>query len=143
MTTESQTIETLGKIERHFAGTSIAGKPDPDKAARESILNALREAEAREGSVELHLSLSDPMTMKLFLAVCQRYGLRPYQRSGQHRTTVMLKIPPSFSRDILVPEFQQLSEALAFFLRDTMERLIENSVFRGNSEAVEKAAMTG
>ena len=133
MTTESQTIETLGQIERHFAGASIAGKPDPDKAAMESIRNALREAEAREGSVELRLSLSDPMTMKLFLAVCRRYGIQPYQRQGQHRTTVMLKIPPSFSQNILVPEFQQLSEALAFFLRDTMERIIENSVFRDSA----------
>lgn len=73
------------------------------------------------------------LTVKLFLAVCRRYGLKPYQRPGQHRTTVMLKVPPSFSQKILVPEFQQLAEALGLYFRDSVERLIENSVFRDSA----------
>ena len=92
----------------------------------------------------MRFSISDAPTMKLFLALCLRYGLRPYQRHGQHRTTVLLKIPPSFSRSILVPEFAQLAEALAILLRDTTERIIQKSVFgNNNGELGETEAMTG
>lgn len=129
--TELETIEALGKIERNFA--SPVGGAGDNHAAGESIKSKLREAEARESSVELRFSLTDPMTVKLFLAVCRRYGLRPYQKPGQHRTTVMLRIPPSFSQEILVPEFQQLAEALGLYFRDSVERLIENSVFRDSA----------
>jgi hypothetical protein len=131
MNTEMETIEALGRIERHFA--SWAGDVRDNHAAGESIRTMLRDAKARESSVELRFSLSDPMTVKLFLAVCRRYGLKPYQRPGQHRTTVMLMVPPSFSQKILVPEFQKLSEALGLYFRDITERLIESSVFRASA----------
>ncbi len=129
--TELETIEALGMIERNFA--SNGDDAGDNHAAGESIRSMLREAEARERSVEMRLTISDPMTMKLLLAVCRRYGLKPYQRPGQHRTTVMLKVPPSFSQKILVPEFQKLSEALAYYFRDITERLIESSVFRASA----------
>lgn len=129
--TELETIEALGKIERNFAAP--AGNVGDNHTAGESIRDMLRDAEARERSVEMRFTISDPMTMKLFLAVCRRYGLKPYQRPGQHRTTVMLMVPPSFSQKILVPEFQKLSEALGLYFRDITERLIESSVFRASA----------
>jgi len=57
------------------------------------------------------LPRGDGWNLKPFLAFCRRYGLKPYRRQGQCRTTVILRVVPSFANDILWPEFTQLADA--------------------------------
>lgn len=138
MTTEAELKDKLRKIESLFAGASTAGERDAAQAARERIQAKLRDQEGRERPVEMRFTLGDGWNLKLFLALCRRYGLKPYRKRGQRRTTVTLMVVPGFANDILWPEFTQLAEALGTYLNEATERIIREEVFMGTGEAEEK-----
>jgi len=137
MTTEAELKEKLRKIETLFAGAATAGERDAAQAARERIQVKLRDTEAREKAVEMRFALGDGWNLKLFLALCRRYGLKPYRKHGQRRTTVMLKVVPSFANDILWPEFTQLADALMEYLDEATERIIREEVFKDTGDPSE------
>ena len=131
MTAEKLLREKLRKIEALFAGASTHGEREAAMAARDRILEKLRAFESIERPVEMRFTLADGWQVRLFLALCMRYGLKPYRRHGQRRTTVMLLVAPTFANDILWPEFSQLAEALSEYLEEATERIIREEVFRG------------
>ncbi len=134
MTTETELKAKLRKIEALFAGASSHGERTAAQAARDRIQAKLKEMEGRERAVEMKFTLGDGWNLKLFLALCRRYGLKPFRRSGQRRTTVMLLVVPSFANDILWPEFTQLAEALGAYLDEATERIIRDEVFKDIAE---------
>ena len=134
MTTEAELKEKLHKIEALFAGAATTGERDAAQAARERIQAKLRDFESRERPVEMRFTLGDGWNLKLFLALCRRYGLKPFRKHGKRRTTVMLSVVPSFADNILWPEFTQLAEALKAYLNEATERIIREEVFRDAEE---------
>jgi hypothetical protein len=138
MTTEAELKDKLRKIESLFAGAATAGERDAAQAARERIQAKLHDQESREQPVEMRFTLGDGWNLKLFLALCRRYGLKPYRRRGQRRTTVTLMVVPGFANDILWPEFTQLAEALGTYLNEATERIIREEVFKDTGEAEEQ-----
>jgi hypothetical protein len=94
------------------------------------ILEKLRAFEAQERSKEVKFTLGDGWHVRPFLALCRRYGLKPYRRLGQRRATVMLMVVPRFVDDLLWPEFNQLARALREYLDEATERIIGEEVFR-------------
>jgi len=134
MTTEAELKEKLRKIEALFAGAATAGERDAAQAARERIKARQKDMEGRESPIEMRFSLGDGWNVKLFLALCRRYGIKPYRLPGQRRTTVMLRVVRSFSDDILWPEFVQLSAALTTYLNEATERIIHEEVFKDTDE---------
>lgn len=135
MTTEADLKAKLRKIETLFAGAATHGERTAAMAARDRIRAKLKELEGHEKPVELKFTLGDGWNLKLFLALCRRYGLKPFRRSGQRRTTVMLLVVPSFANDILWPEFTQLAEALSAYLDEATERIIRDEVFKDTTDA--------
>lgn len=85
----------------------------------------------------IRFTLGDGWNLKLFLALCRRYGLNPCRKHGKRRSTVMLKVVPGFANDILWPEFPQLAEALMTYLDEATERIIRDEVFKDTEELVE------
>ncbi len=138
MTTEAELKDKLRKIEALFAGAATAGERDAAQAARDRILAKLRDSETREQPVEMKFTLGDGWNLKLFLALCRRYGLNPFRKHGQRRTTVMLKVVPSFANEILWPEFTELAEALMAYLNEATERIIREEVFKDMDEPEER-----
>ncbi|WP_005032913.1 hypothetical protein [Holophaga foetida] len=138
MTTEAELKEKLRKIEALFAGAATAGERDAAQAARERIQVKLRGLEDQERPVEMRFTLGDGWNLKLFLALCRRYGLKPYRKHGQRRTTVMLRVVPTFANDVLWPEFTQLAEALGAYLNEATERIIREEIFRDTEEPEER-----
>ncbi len=138
MTTEAELKAKLRKIEALFAGAATPGERNAAQAARERIQAKLKDLEGRERPVEMRFTLGDGWNLKLFLALCRRYGLKPYRKHGQRRTTVMLRVVPSFADDLLWPEFTQLAEALAAYLDEATERIIREEVFRGAEDPEER-----
>jgi hypothetical protein len=134
MTTEQELKDKLRKIEALFAGASTHGERMAAMAARERILEKLRGFEAQERPVEMKFTLGDGWHVRLFLALCRRYGLKPYRLHGQRRTTVMLRVVPSFADGILWPEFTQLAEALREYLDEATDRIIRDEVFRESGD---------
>ena len=140
MTTEDELKAKLRKIEALFAGAYTPGERLAAKAARERILAKLKQMEEAEAPVEMRYTLGNGWNMRLFLALCRRYGLKPYRKHGQRRTTVMLKVAASFSDEILWPEFTQLAEALAAYLDAATERIIREEVFKDATDPEERGA---
>ena len=139
MTGEAQLREKLRKIEALFAGAGTVGERIAAEAALERVRARLAELERRDQPIEMQFSLPDQWARRLFLALCRRYGLKPYRLHRQRLTTVMLRVPKGFVDQVLWPEFQELNAALMHYLNDVTTRVIRDEVHRDTSEAAEIA----
>ena len=83
--------------------------------------------------------MPDQWSRHLFLALCRRYGLKPYRYPRQRRNTVMLRAPKGFIDQVLWPEFGELDRDLRAYLQDVTLRVIRDEVFADASEAQEVA----
>jgi hypothetical protein len=93
MSTESQLCEKLRKIEALFAGAGTAGERLAAEAALERVRARLGELSRQDPSIEMQFSMPDQWSRHLFLALCRRYGLKPYRYYRQRRNTVMIRAP--------------------------------------------------
>ncbi len=140
MSAEDELRDKLRKIEALFAGAKTAGERDAAGAAAERIRTRLGEVEARETAIEYRFAIHDPWSRKLFIALCRRYGLRPYREARMKRQSIMIKAPKSFVEATLYPEFQQLNAALTAYLLGITDRLIREEVHADTRDADEEAA---
>jgi len=134
---EAQLREKLRKIEALFAGAGTVGERIAAEAALERLRARLAELERRDAPIEMQFSLPDQWSRRLFLALCRRYGLKPYRLYRQRLTTVMLRVPKGFIDQVLWPEFQELNKALTQYLNEVTTRVIREEVHRDTSEATE------
>jgi hypothetical protein len=130
MSTESQLREKLRKIEALFAGAGTAGERLAAEAALERVRARLGELSRPDPSIEMQFSMPDQWSRHLFLALCRRYGLKPYRYYRQRRNTVMIRAPKRLpgrpaSRDLIAPVLYRECRATAWvwsfeyrFLRD-------------------------
>ncbi|MBY0299085.1 MAG: hypothetical protein K2X71_24135 [Methylobacterium sp.] len=135
MAIEDRLRERLGKAEALLAGAATAGERDAAEAAVRRLRARLAEAGHREPPTELKLSLPDAWSVSLFLALCRRYGLRPYRYARQRRTTVMVRAPRSFFDAVVWPQFAALHEELAAYFAETTDRLIREAIHGDTAEA--------
>jgi hypothetical protein len=127
----------LRKIEALFAGAGTAGEKAAAGAAADRIRAKLERSQAAEPAIEFRFALHDPWGRKLFVALCRRYGLRPYREHRMKRQSVMLKAPRSFVEGVLWPEFQEINAELRCYLDDITEKVIREEVDRDTTEAEE------
>lgn len=127
----------LRKIEALLAGAGTAGEREAAGAALARVRQRLADQAVRDPPVEMQFSLVDGWSRQLFVALCRRYGLRPYRYPRQRRTTVMLRVPKGFLDTALWPEFQELAQELRAHLQDVTGRLIREAVHADVSEAEE------
>jgi hypothetical protein len=73
----------------------------------------------------------------LFVALCRRYGLRPFRYRRMHRQTIIIRAPKSFVEQVLWPEFEELDAALVAYLSEITERVIREEVHGETGEADE------
>ena len=137
MSGEAHLREKLRKIEALFAGAGTLGERIAAEAALERVRARLAELERRDPLIEMQFSLPDQWSRRLFLALCRRYGLKPYRLHRQRLTTVMLRVPRGFVDQVLWPEFQELNKALTQYLNEVTTRVIRDEVHRDTSEAAE------
>ena len=135
MATDADLREKLRKIEALHAGAGTAGERLAAKAALERIRARLRQQQARDPVVEIRVSLADQWSRHLFVALCRRYGLKPFRYRRQRRTTVMVRVPQGFADRILWPEFRELNAALTRYLHQVTLRVIRDEVHAVAAEA--------
>ena len=85
--------ERLRKIEALMAGAGTPGERDAAGTALARVKARLAEQARRDPPIELQFAMPDAWSRQLFVALCRRYGLRPYRYPRQKRTTVMLRVP--------------------------------------------------
>lgn len=132
---QTQLREKLRKLEALFAGAGTPGEKQAAEAGLERIRARLAELEQSDPAIEMQFSLPDLWSRKLFLALCRRYGLKPYRLARQRATTVMLRVPKKFVDQVLLREFREMNAELARYLNEVTTRLIREEVHRDTSEA--------
>src|SRR5918997_71089 len=137
MTDEAQLREKLRKIEALFAGAGTVGEKLAAEAALERVRARLAELQRSDKPIEMQFSLPDQWSRQLFLALCRRYGLKPYRLYRQRLTTVMLRVPKGFVDQVLWPEFQELNAALMQYLNEVKTRGVPGRVHGEISVAAE------
>lgn len=134
---EGTLVERLRKLEALHAGTKFDGEREAARRAAEKIRARLAELRGHEQDKVFRYSLPDPWRRKLFLALCRRYGLKPYREPGRRHSTVLVRIPETFHSRTLWPEFLALSEELTVQLEELTERVIREAIDEDVSEAAE------
>lgn len=138
LTTEQELRQKLRKIAALFEGATTPGERDAAAAALDRIRAALGAAEQTEQTIEMSFRLPDRWNRRLFMALCRRYGLKPYRYPRQRHSTVVLRAPKSFIDNTLWPEFLQIKNALDEYLNEATERIIREEVFGNADEAEER-----
>lgn len=137
MTPEQSLREKLRKIEALFADAATDGERLAAGAAAERIRTRLGTAASQEKAIEVKFSTPDMWSRRLFVALCRRYGLRPFRYRRMHRQTIVIRAPNSFVDQVLWPEFEELSAALTAYLSEITERVIREEVHGETGEADE------
>ncbi len=137
MTPEQSLREKLRKIEDLFAGAATDGERVAAGAAAERIRERLGLAAGKEKQIEVKFSISDTWSRQLFIALCRRYGLRPFRYRRMHRQTIIIRAPNSFVEQVLWPEFEELNAALTAYLSEITERVIREEVHSETGDADE------
>ena len=139
MATDADLREKLRKTEALHAGAGTEGERLAAEAALERIRARLRQQQARDPAAETKVSLPDQWSRHLFMALCRRYGLRPFRYPRQRLTTVMVRAPRGFFDQILWPEFQELNTELRRYLHAVTLRVIRDEIHADTAEAPEVA----
>ena len=135
---ERRLIEKLQKIESLFARTTSAGERQAAESALDRIRCRLAHMAGTERAVEFRFSLADAWSTAVFTALVRRYGLQPYRYASQRRTTVVVKVAPSFVDEVLWPEFQQVNATLRSHLDTITSRIIDEAIHSGGPTVEER-----
>ena len=134
---EERLRQKLRKIEALYAGATTAGEKSAAGAAAEPNPRQFEEASKKERAEEFKFSITDPWSRQLFIALCRRYGIKPFRYTRMHRQTVMVRAPASFVQLTLWPEFEELSRALTAHLDEITRKIIRDEVHEATQDAVE------
>lgn len=137
MLPEERLREKLRKIEALYAGAATEGEKAAAGAAAERIRRQFQTASRREQAEDFKFSITDPWSRQLFIALCRRYGIKPFRYPRMHRQTVMVRAPASFVQVTLWPEFEELSRALTSHLDDITRKIIREEVHEATQDAEE------
>lgn len=131
--------DKLRKIEALFAGAATPGERQAAGAAAERIRRQLAAAASSEPEIETRFSIPNPWSRRLFIALCRRYGLKPFRYARMKRQTVVLKVPRTFLDRTLWPQFAELDTALTSYLDDITDKVIREEVHGETRDAEEVA----
>jgi len=99
--------DKIRKIEALISGA----KSDGERQAAEFAKQRLQDKIAAQ-PIEYTVRVNSPWKKKLFLAICNKHGLRPYRYMRQKYTTTMVRVSKAFMDSILWPEFNKYAAML-------------------------------
>ena len=117
MSIEDQLRERLKKVEALYFGATTEGERGAAEAAVERLKVKLDEVSRRDPPIEMKFSLPDEWSVRLFIALCRRYGVRPFRYPRQRSTTIMVRAPRRFFDTVVWRQFSELHTDLWVFLR--------------------------
>ena len=135
MMIEEQLRERLRKVEALYLGAATAGERDAAEAAAVRLKAKLEEACRIDRPEEMKFSFPDLWSVRLFIALCRRYGLRPYRYPRQRNTTVMVKAPRRFFDAVVWRQFNEVHADLWHYFEQTTERLIRETISADTADA--------
>jgi hypothetical protein len=139
---EQQLIDKLRKIEALHSRPGTEGERVAAERARERILARLREVEQLDPPVEFRLSLPDEWSRRVMIALLRRYGIVPYRKYGQRRTTIMARVSKKFVDETLWPEYLEINSTLREYLDKVTQRVIAEAIHGDTGEAEQRTALS-
>ncbi|MCO6492014.1 MAG: hypothetical protein J5I98_26595 [Phaeodactylibacter sp.] len=134
-------LERIKKIESLILGAKTEGEKQAAISAKERILKKYPELEIHKNPKEYALYTQDNWHKKLLLAICRKYGVKPYRYYRQKYTTVMVRINEDFLNKVLWKEYLEYSELLGKLVEEITDDLIskihkheEEDIIQGNLE---------
>jgi hypothetical protein len=76
----------------------------------------------------MRFSIPNPWSRRLFIALCRRYGLKPFRYARMKGQTVVVKAPRTFLERTLWPQFGEIDTALTSYLDDITDKVIREEV---------------
>jgi hypothetical protein len=135
MRIEDQLRERLRRVEALFFGAATEGEREAAGAAAERLKAKLDEARRCDAPVELKFVMPDQWSVRLFIALCRRYGFNPFRYARQRRTTVMVKAPRQLFNEVVWRQFCELHDDLCAYLDETTERVIRETIHADAADA--------
>jgi hypothetical protein len=77
-----------------------------------------------EPETEMQYSLPDVWSVRIFVALCRKRGIRPYRYPRQRRTTVIVRVRQSSFDETVGEEFRTLHRELTAYFSEMVEHLI-------------------
>ncbi|MXW90870.1 MAG: hypothetical protein F4114_12550 [Rhodospirillaceae bacterium] len=127
MTEDEELRAKLAKVEALFRRAGSPGERAAAEAAMGRLHGRLGGSGKRrpEPEVELQFSLPDTWSVRLFVAVCRKHGVRTFRYARQRRTTVMVRTGERFFDRTVWPEYSQLQSELEGYFVDVTDHLVE------------------
>jgi hypothetical protein len=135
MSLEDRLRNTLRKVEALFAGAATSGERMAAGAAAERLKAKLAEAVANDPAVERMFTMPDAWSVRLFIALCRRYGFAPYRYPRQRRTTIMVRAPQRAFDEIVWRQFVELHAEMQEYFEKTTATLIRDAVHADIADA--------
>lgn len=117
-------LERIKKIEALIEGASTDGEKNAAESAKDRILKKFPELEIHKNPVEYRLSTNSQWNKKLLIAICRKYGVKPFRYHRQKYTTVMVNINAEFLNKILWKEYEEYSKLLNKLVEEITDDLI-------------------
>lgn len=73
----------------------------------------------------------------MFVALCRRYGPRPYRHPRMRRQSVIVRAPETFLNTVLWPEFEEINAAPSEYLAQVINKVMREAVYRDTEDADE------
>jgi len=141
MRTDSDIRTRLDKLEALFARGATAGERAAAAAALERLQARIDPAVAErdDPEIELQYSLPDVWSVRLFVALCRKHGVKPYRHPRQRRTTVMVRVRQAAFERTIKAEFQELHRELTAYFGEMVNHLITHAMKSdGDDETLEQ-----
>ena len=131
-------LDKIRKVEALIEGAKTEGEKKAGISAR-NRLDKRRLEELGSETKEYALYTQDNWHKKLLLAICRKYGIRPYRYKRQKYTTVMVNINESFLNNVLWKEYLEYSKHLEILVEEVTDNIIrkihkdeEEDIIHGN-----------
>jgi hypothetical protein len=132
MNDEARLKEKLRSIEALFAGATTPGERDAADRARQRIMARIAETKT-DAMIEWQFSL-DAWSHRLLVALARRYELKPYRYRRQRHSTLIIRAPERFLKEVFLPEFKQMVETLYEHLSAVTDRVVAEVLSADGSE---------
>jgi hypothetical protein len=147
MTNDKQIREKLAKIKTLFAGATTNGERQAAQAAIERLQQRIdgvpTTGPIADPPVEFRFSLTNPWSLRLFLALCRSKGYRPYRHPRMRRTSVCLMIGKRAVNADLWPEYLEMNKVLTEYLGELADHIISDCINPDRSDAEVVAGLPG
>jgi hypothetical protein len=127
-------LEKLAKIEALIEKTSSEGEKHAALLAKNRILSSLDLRQSQE-LFEYKITMESPWKKRLFIALCNKHGIKTYRYYRQKHTTSNVKITKIEMETKIWPEYLMFSEILENLVEDVMKDLMKK-IWQGKENEI-------